>query len=95
MIKVGYWLASELHSPGKLVSDAKRAEAIGFEYAMISDHYHPWLDDQRHRSCYRVVEAGHRRNLSDYQDASGHHCSGGGHLSGYDARALFPWGWHR
>jgi coenzyme F420-dependent glucose-6-phosphate dehydrogenase len=48
MIKVGYWLASELHSPGKLVSDAKRAEELGFEYAMISDHYHPWLDDQRH-----------------------------------------------
>jgi G6PDH family F420-dependent oxidoreductase len=48
MIKVGYWLASELHSPGKLVSDAKRAEDIGFEYAMISDHYHPWLDDQGH-----------------------------------------------
>jgi coenzyme F420-dependent glucose-6-phosphate dehydrogenase len=48
MIKVGYWLASELHGPGKLVSDAKRAEDIGFEYAMISDHYHPWLDDQGH-----------------------------------------------
>ncbi len=48
MIKVGYWLASELHSPGKLVSDAKRAEEVGFEHAMISDHYHPWLDDQGH-----------------------------------------------
>ncbi|HZA23762.1 MAG TPA: TIGR03557 family F420-dependent LLM class oxidoreductase, partial [Dehalococcoidia bacterium] len=48
MIKVGYWLASELHGPGKLVGDAKRAEDIGFEFAMISDHYHPWLDDQGH-----------------------------------------------
>jgi coenzyme F420-dependent glucose-6-phosphate dehydrogenase len=48
MTKLGYWLASELHSPGKLVSDAKRAEEVGFEYAMISDHYHPWLDDQGH-----------------------------------------------
>ena len=58
MIKVGYWLASELHSPGKLVSDAKRAEDIGFEYAMISDHYHPWLDDQGHSSFVWSVIGG-------------------------------------
>jgi G6PDH family F420-dependent oxidoreductase len=48
MVKVGYWLASELHSPSKLVSDARRAEEVGFEHALISDHYHPWLVEQGH-----------------------------------------------
>lgn len=48
MLEVGYWLSSEMHSPDKLVRDARRAEDMGFEYAMISDHYHPWLDEQGH-----------------------------------------------
>jgi G6PDH family F420-dependent oxidoreductase len=42
----GYWLSSEEHPPLDLVRDAVRAEELGFEYAMISDHFHPWLDDQ-------------------------------------------------
>jgi D-arabinose 1-dehydrogenase-like Zn-dependent alcohol dehydrogenase len=48
MIKIGYWLASELHDPGKLVRDARRAEELGFDHALISDHYLPWLDEQGH-----------------------------------------------
>jgi coenzyme F420-dependent glucose-6-phosphate dehydrogenase len=28
------------------VAFAARAEQVGFEYAMISDHYHPWIDKQ-------------------------------------------------
>jgi coenzyme F420-dependent glucose-6-phosphate dehydrogenase len=48
MLKVGYWLASELHGPGKLVDDAGKAEELGFEYALISDHYLPWLHEQGH-----------------------------------------------
>jgi coenzyme F420-dependent glucose-6-phosphate dehydrogenase len=48
MIKIGYWLASELHDPGKLVRDARKAEELGFDHALISDHYLPWLDGQGH-----------------------------------------------
>jgi coenzyme F420-dependent glucose-6-phosphate dehydrogenase len=48
MLEVGYWLSSEMHSPEKLVRDTRRAEDMGFEFAMISDHYHPWLDEQGH-----------------------------------------------
>jgi coenzyme F420-dependent glucose-6-phosphate dehydrogenase len=48
MIKIGYWLASELHDPGKLVRDARRAEELWFDHALISDHYLPWLDEQGH-----------------------------------------------
>src|ERR671915_1053272 len=46
MTNFGYWLSSEEHPPLDLVRDAVRAEELGFEFAMISDHFHPWLDDQ-------------------------------------------------
>jgi G6PDH family F420-dependent oxidoreductase len=44
----GYWLSSEEHPPLDLVRNARRAEEAGFEFAMISDHYHPWIDAQGH-----------------------------------------------
>src|ERR687896_1733341 len=46
MTTFGYWLSSEEHPPLDLVRHAVRAEELGFEFAMISDHYHPWLEDQ-------------------------------------------------
>jgi coenzyme F420-dependent glucose-6-phosphate dehydrogenase len=46
MAVIGYWLSSEEHKPADLVSNALRAEEVGFEHAMISDHYHPWTDKQ-------------------------------------------------
>ena len=48
MTTYGYWLSSEEHRPLDLVRDARRAEETGFEFAMISDHFHPWLDAQGH-----------------------------------------------
>ncbi len=48
MAEIGYALSSEEHSPNDLVKNARRAEDIGFTFAMISDHYHPWLDSQGH-----------------------------------------------
>jgi coenzyme F420-dependent glucose-6-phosphate dehydrogenase len=47
-MEIGYWLASEEHGPQDLVSNAKRAEETGFEFALISDHIHPWVDAQGH-----------------------------------------------
>src|SRR5919109_5236821 len=46
MITIGYWLSSEEHPPNDLVRYARRAEEAGFTFAMISDHYHPWIDRQ-------------------------------------------------
>ena len=46
MIRVGYALSSEEHGPNDLVAYARRAENVGFEFALISDHYHPWTDRQ-------------------------------------------------
>ncbi|GAA3474532.1 TIGR03557 family F420-dependent LLM class oxidoreductase [Nonomuraea roseola] len=48
MTTFGYFLASEEHSPNELVRQAQLAERSGFEALWISDHYHPWLDEQGH-----------------------------------------------
>ncbi len=48
MVQLGYAISSEEHAPNKLVENARRAEEIGFEYALISDHFHPWVDQQGH-----------------------------------------------
>src|SRR5437764_8766198 len=46
MVEIGYKLSSEEHRPQDLVHNAQRAEAAGFPFALISDHYHPWIDRQ-------------------------------------------------
>jgi coenzyme F420-dependent glucose-6-phosphate dehydrogenase len=46
MAEIGYALASEDWAPADLVHLARRAEESGFEYALISDHIHPWTDKQ-------------------------------------------------
>ena len=45
-VRFGYALSSEEHRPLDLVRNAQRAEEVGFEFAMISDHFHPWIDKQ-------------------------------------------------
>lgn len=42
-MKIGYKLSSEEFSPLDLVRYARQAEDAGFDFAMISDHYHPWI----------------------------------------------------
>ena len=48
MVEIGYTLSSEEFRPNELVQLARRAEEVGFSFAGISDHYHPWLDSQGH-----------------------------------------------
>jgi G6PDH family F420-dependent oxidoreductase len=48
MPEIGYALSSEEHTPNDLVRWARRAEEVGFTFALISDHYHPWVDSQGH-----------------------------------------------
>jgi coenzyme F420-dependent glucose-6-phosphate dehydrogenase len=48
MTKLGYALSSEEHHPTDLVRHARLAEEAGFEFALISDHFHPWIDRQGH-----------------------------------------------
>jgi coenzyme F420-dependent glucose-6-phosphate dehydrogenase len=46
MTAIGYTLASEEHGARELVAQAARAEEVGFTFAVISDHFHPWVDRQ-------------------------------------------------
>jgi G6PDH family F420-dependent oxidoreductase len=46
VIRFGYFLAGEEHEPAELLRQAKLAEQAGFEGLWISDHFHPWLDEQ-------------------------------------------------
>jgi G6PDH family F420-dependent oxidoreductase len=46
MTRYGYFLASEEHEPAQLVRLARLAEEAGFDSLWISDHFHPWLEEQ-------------------------------------------------
>src|ERR671914_1474228 len=47
-VQIGYAISSEEHLPNDIVRHARMAEEAGFTYALISDHYHPWVDAQGH-----------------------------------------------
>src|SRR5437868_12601916 len=55
MIHLGFTLSSEEFGPRDLVRFAVSAEKAGFEYALVSDHYHPWLDEQGNSPFVWVV----------------------------------------
>src|SRR5215211_7017687 len=46
MPSFGYKLSSEEQDAPSLVRCARMAEEAGFEFAAISDHFHPWVDRQ-------------------------------------------------
>jgi G6PDH family F420-dependent oxidoreductase len=46
MPSYGYFLSCEEFGPTELVRQAKLAEQAGFQRLWISDHYHPWNDQQ-------------------------------------------------
>ncbi|MGZ6951118.1 MAG: TIGR03557 family F420-dependent LLM class oxidoreductase [Acidimicrobiia bacterium] len=48
MISIGYTLSAEEQPPRALVAHAQRAEAAGFDFVSMSDHYHPWVQAQGH-----------------------------------------------
>jgi G6PDH family F420-dependent oxidoreductase len=48
MVQWGYTMMGEQSAPRDLVDDVVAAEAAGFDFAVISDHYSPWLDEMGH-----------------------------------------------
>src|SRR5262245_4991003 len=46
MTHIGYALSSEEHAPNELVAHAGRAERHGFAFALVPDHFHPWIERQ-------------------------------------------------
>jgi G6PDH family F420-dependent oxidoreductase len=48
MTTFGYTLMGEEHDPRDLVAAGRRAEEVGFDFLVASDHYHPWVPQQEH-----------------------------------------------
>src|SRR6202012_4495263 len=48
MTRFGYTMMCEQSPPDALVRDIQRAEAAGFDFSQISDHFQPWLVEQGH-----------------------------------------------
>src|SRR4051794_13132154 len=48
MVDFGYTMMCEQAPPDQLVRDVRSAEAAGFDFSVISDHYQPWLREQGH-----------------------------------------------
>lgn len=46
MATIGYFLSCEQYGPKELLAQARAAERAGFERLWISDHFHPWNDEQ-------------------------------------------------
>jgi len=65
MTRFGYTLMTEQSGPKELVRYAQAAEDVGFDLAVSSDHYSPWLSAQgsapppRSSSRGRVRLSGH------------------------------------
>ena len=72
--RFGYALSSEEHRPADLVRNAAAAEAAGFEFALISDHYHPWIDAQGHAPFVWTVLGGIAAQTSKLQVGTGVTC---------------------
>ncbi len=45
-MRIGYFLSCEEYTPAELIEQAKLAQDAGFQGLWISDHYHPWNDEQ-------------------------------------------------
>ncbi|WP_030181178.1 LLM class F420-dependent oxidoreductase [Streptomyces sp. NRRL S-813] len=48
MVQIGYTMMTEQAGPRELVEHVVRAEEVGFDFSVISDHYFPWLRAQGH-----------------------------------------------
>lgn len=47
-LSIGCTLMCEQSPPTSLVTYARKAEEVGFPFAVMSDHFNPWLDEQGH-----------------------------------------------
>jgi G6PDH family F420-dependent oxidoreductase len=55
MTRFGYFLAIEDWKPDELIRQARLAQEAGFEALWISDHFHPWTDEQGESSFVWAV----------------------------------------
>jgi G6PDH family F420-dependent oxidoreductase len=74
MAELGYALSSEEHGPNDLVENAARAEQAGFDFASISDHFHPWISQQGHSPFVWSTLGGIARETDDIDVGVGVTC---------------------
>ena len=74
MTTIGYALSSEEHRPSDLVRHARLAEEAGFTYALISDHFHPWIDRQGQSPFVWAVIGGIAQQTSELRLGTGVTC---------------------
>src|SRR5690242_135478 len=74
MVELGYALSSEEHDPIALVENARAAEEAGFTFALISDHFHPWIDQQGHSPFVWSVIGGIARETENLRIGTGVTC---------------------
>jgi coenzyme F420-dependent glucose-6-phosphate dehydrogenase len=73
-MQLGYALSSEEHTPADLVRYAQRAEEAGFGFALISDHFHPWTDNQGNSAFVWSVLGGIAQTTSSLRVGTGVTC---------------------
>ncbi len=74
MVELGYALSSEEHGPSALVEYAQRAEDAGFEFASLSDHFHPWISTQGNSPFAWTVLGGIAEATDDLEVGTGVTC---------------------
>ena len=72
--ELGYACSSEEHGPNDLVDYAARAEAVGFEFAFVSDHFHPWIPKQGESPFVWGTLGGIARETDDLRVGTGVTC---------------------
>src|SRR5262245_58770927 len=73
-MELGFHLSSEEHGPNALVDNARRAEEAGFSYAIVSDHFHPWIDAQGQSPFVWAVLGGIARETRTLRVGTGVTC---------------------
>ena len=92
-MKIGYFLSSEETAPADLVRQARLAEQAGFDGLWISDHFHPWNDEQGHSAFVwstigAIAQATSRMKVTTAvaRPSGGGHRGSTGTLAGHAAR---------
>ncbi len=74
MVKIGYSLSSEEFAPADLINCATLAQDRGFDFALISDHYHPWTHSEPNSSFVWSVLGALSQRVDQMQIGTGVTC---------------------
>jgi alkanesulfonate monooxygenase SsuD/methylene tetrahydromethanopterin reductase-like flavin-dependent oxidoreductase (luciferase family) len=94
-MRLGYFLSSEEWGPRELVEQARMAQQAGFDRLWISDHYHPWNDEQGHSpfvwsAIAAIAAAVPGMRVTHAPDPSRRHRPGGRDVCGAARGAVRP-----